>query len=509
MKRVFNLSTAKRKVAVLIVLGLFISLFASCDSDDKQKETNSVVTSGETSPADAEGEVTAASLAESLYGDYDFKGAKLRILAIEAGNLWYSNISDTANEVWFEENSSDVLERSIYERNRKTEELLNVEITPVWGGAADKTREMVDAAALTAQDDFDLAMTSLAELMTSASNGYLLNLNDIQAFDSDHTWWNENFVDNITLFGTDLYVIAGAINIWDDCSNNVLVFNKDYLESYNCDDPYQQVFDGTWTIDNQRATMQKSTQDLNGDGEMDDSDGWGCAGIGILLYNGMFGCDTTITHMTSEGVPEIVCNTADHINKVQAFFDTVMNSDAFYEQGIAGETSYLELFEKGQSGMMYANLATLFTLRNMEDEYGVLPLAKYNEQQENYAGSVNGSMYTVYGIPKNCTDPEMAAVCLETMSAYSVGTLDKNLHEILFETKLTRDKESREVLEILKGTISFDWSYVGDWRGNLVGIYDIKSGWPFTLASKIEAEYESANARLDEMIDNFRRISDN
>ena len=97
MKRVFNLSTAKRKVAVLIVLGLFISLFASCDSDDKQKETNSVVTSGETSPADAEGEDTAASLAESLYGDYDFKGAKLRILAIEAGNLWYSNISDTAN----------------------------------------------------------------------------------------------------------------------------------------------------------------------------------------------------------------------------------------------------------------------------------------------------------------------------------------------------------------------------------------------------------------------------
>ena len=92
----------------------------------------------------------------------------------------------------------------------------------------------------------------------------------------------------------------------------------------------------------------------------------------------------------------------------------------------------------------------------------------------------------------------MAAVCLETMSAYSVGTLDKNLHEILFETKLTRDKESREVLEILKGTISFDWSYVGDWRGNLVGIYDIKSGWPVTIASKIEAEYESANARLDE-----------
>ncbi len=507
MKTGFIADISGRKLAILLVSVMLISLFTSCDSGDTPKETSSNTAAGEISLTD-DSEDTEALLAETLYGDYDFKGAKFRILAVEAGNLWYGNISDTANEVWFEENSSDVLERSIYERNRKTQELLNVEITPVWGGAADATREMVDAAALTAQDDFDAAMTSLAELMTSASNGYLLNLNDIQSFDSDHTWWNKSFVDNITLFGTDLYVIAGAINIWDDCSNNIIVFNKDYLDSYNCADPYQQVFDGTWTIENQRATMKTCTLDLNGDGEFDDSDGWGCSGIGILLYNGMFGLDTTITHMTSEGVPEIICNTADHINKVQAYFETVMNSDALYEEGIAGETSYAELFEKGQSGMMYANLATLFTLRNMEDEYGVLPLAKYNEQQENYAGSVNGSMYTVYGIPKNCTDPEMAAVCLETMSAYSVGTLDKNLHEILFETKLTRDKESREVLEILKGTISFDWSYVGDWRGNLVGIYDIKSGWPFTLASKIEAEYESANTRLDAMIENFRRISD-
>lgn len=508
MKTIFSLRITEKKLSVLLASVMLISLLVSCDSSDLPKETDSVADTGDISSTDSPEEDAAALLAESLYGNYDFNGAKFRILAIEAGNLWYNVISDDANEVWFEENSSDVLNRSIYERNRKTQELLNVEITPVWGGSADKTREKVDAAALTGQEDFDVAMTSLAELMTSASNGYLLNLNDLKSFDSDHIWWNNNFVDNITLFGSDLYVIAGAINIWDDCSNNIIIFNKDYLDTYNCADPYQQVFDGTWTIENQRATMIACTHDLNGDGELDDSDGWGCAGIGILLYNGMFGLDTTITHMTSEGIPEIVCKSADHINKVQAYFDTIINSGALYEQGIAGETSYGVLFENGQSGMMNANLSSLFTLRNMEDEYGILPLAKYNEEQENYTGSVNASMYTVYGIPKNCTDPEMAAVCLETMSAYSVNTLDKNLHDVLFETKLTRDKESRAVLEILKGTISFDWSYIGDWRGNLVGMYDLKSGWSFTLASKIEAEYESACERLDTMIEDFRRISD-
>ena len=223
-------------VSLLLVSVMTAAMLFSCGGNEENNPQEGTQTGNGTSETE---QTESEKLVEELYGarKSDYSGRKFRIYALEPGSHGYSAIGESANEVWFEDAGSDVFQKSIYERNRSTEELLNVEITPVWGGAADKTREMVDAAALTAQDDFDLAMTSLAELMTSASNGYLLNLNDIQAFDSDHTWWNENFVDNITLFGTDLYVIAGAINIWDDCSNNFLVFNKDYLESYNCDDP--------------------------------------------------------------------------------------------------------------------------------------------------------------------------------------------------------------------------------------------------------------------------------
>lgn len=493
-----------KKLTKLLAIGLVavmaVMSFASCDGGSSDGDETSAQTGDNVvNEDDPEGE-----LVETLYGKYDYDGQKFRILALGAGDQWYTAISDTANEVWFEESGSEVLQRSIYERNKATEKLLNVEITPVWGGGGDQVIEKVNQAALAAQDDFDAAFASLAGLMTSASNGNLLNFNDFEEFDSDHSWWNEKFVDNITIFGTDLYVAAGAINIWDDCSNNAIIFNKDYFEYYNCDDPYQQVFDGTWTIENQRATIQKCTQDTNGDGDMDDSDNWGIAGIGILLYNGMFGLDTGITELNSEGVPELICMTEEHLTKVQAFFDVVMNSEGFYEQGIPGETAYQDLFINGQSGMMYSNLISLFGLREMEEEYGILPLAKYNEEQAEYTGSVNSEIYTCYGIPKSCNDPQMAIVCLETMSGYSVNTLDKSLHDILFESKLTRDKESRQILQIIKETISFDWAYVGDWRGILVGIYDFKSGWDFTLASKLEAEYTAAETRLEEMINNFR-----
>ena len=450
---------------------------------------------------------SADELVRQLYGARDYGGRKFRILAVGAGSQWYNLIGPDANEVWFEDAGSDVLQKSIYERNHKTEQLLGIEITPVWCDSSQEVREKVDAAALTNIDDFDVSFASLVEQMISASNGSLTNLNDYESFDSSHSWWNEKFVKNITLFGTDLYVIAGAINIWDDCSIEALIFNKDYIERHGCDDPYQMVFDGSWTIDNQRALMKQCTADVNGDQEMDDSDNWGASGLGIILYSGMYGLDTGITRMNDDGVPEMICTTEDHITKVQAYFNTVMNSDALYQQGIEGQKAYSEMFIDGQSAMMMANLTILFGLRNMEDEYGILPLAKYNTDQQDYTGLNNSNFYTCYAVPKSCTDPDFALAVLDTMSGYSVDTLDYNLHEILFASKLTRDNESRQVLKILQSTISFDWAYVGSWRGNLVSIYDLKAGWPFTLASRLEAEREAAQVRLDEMIDGFANRS--
>ena len=47
------------------------------------------------------------------------------------------------------------------------------------------------------------------------------------------------------------------------------------------------------------------------------------------------------------------------------------------------------MFTDGQSALMMANLTSLFGLRNMEDEYGILPLAKYNAEQLDYTGKNN------------------------------------------------------------------------------------------------------------------------
>ena len=154
----------------------------------------------------------------------------------------------------------------------------------------------------------------------------------------------------------------------DDCSVGVLVFNKDLLEFNNCADPYQQVFDGTWTVDAMMADARACTRDLNGDTEYDDNDSWGIGTYGNGIIFGMHGFDSGIARMNKEGIPTIIGNTEKNIEMCRYWFDNVTNSDCLYNQGVNGEESYENLFYNGQLAFFVGNLTPRTELREMEDE---------------------------------------------------------------------------------------------------------------------------------------------
>lgn len=483
-----------------------VPMLASCE-DDKKDDSGSAATTTVKSGSDVEEENADAEV-ESLYGDNDFGGAKVRILGIEGGSWWYGSMGEGANEIWFENADSDVLQRAVYERNRKTQNLINIEIEPVWAADSNVVTERLNQDVAAGVDDYDMALDCLGDAMGVAQNRNLINFNSLDSFDAAHSWWNERFVDECTIYGETLYAVAGAINILDDCANNVIIFNKDLLEKYNCDDPYQLVFDGEWTVDAFMKSAKAVTQDLNGDQEFDGNDSWGIGTYGNGLLVGLAGLDSPIARMSDDGIPEITCGTELAIDKAKYWFDNVTNSDCLYNEGICGEESFQQLFEEGQIGFALTNLTHTFTLRNMEDEYGILPLAKYNADQQEYTSSANTAFFTVFVIPKSCKEPEMVATTLEVMGGYAVGTVDASLHDIVFESKLTRDAESRRVLKICQETVSFDWADIGGWArvggtGLTSSFAGQRMGASFTLASALASQIDSAQESLNEMIDAF------
>jgi hypothetical protein len=92
----------------------------------------------------------------------------------------------------------------------------------------------------------------------------------------------------------------------------------------------------------------------------------------------------------------------------------------------------------------------------MEDDFGILPLPKYNETQERYYSDVNSYTGAMLGVPKSATDPERTSIILEALAAESRYTLFPVYYDLTLQRKYTRDEESAAMLDIIFTTTVYD-----------------------------------------------------
>ena len=111
------------------------------------------------------------------------------------------------------------------------------------------------------------------------------------------------------------------------------------------------------------------------------------------------------------------------------------------------------------------NSATGENLRNFEDEYGLIPLPKYDENQTMYKTMVGGH-HTALAVPKTCKDTEFVGRIVEALSAESWKTVTPTLYEIALKTRYLRDSESKEIMDMVIDGTQFDFGTVYDnWKG--------------------------------------------
>jgi hypothetical protein len=133
-------------------------------------------------------------------------------------------------------------------------------------------------------------------------------------------------------------------------------------------------------------------------------------------------------------------------------------------------------------------------LRNFEDEYGMLPLPKWDENQTNYYTMSPGE-HTVLAVPKTVKDVEFVGTIVEALSAESYKQVTPTLYEIALKTRYLRDNESKEILDIIIDGRMYEFGY----------LYDGFQGFAFMLSGMLgqnnnnfESYYQKKynNARL-------------
>jgi ABC-type glycerol-3-phosphate transport system substrate-binding protein len=180
---------------------------------------------------------------------------------------------------------------------------------------------------------------------------------------------------------------------------------------------------------------------------------------------------------------------------------------------VASGTDFQEatraIFSEGNAAMATLCLQALehATMRNMSDEYGVVPIPKFDQTIEGYPGAMHDG-YTVAIIPTTVQGErldQMSAI-LEAMGSASYRIIKPAYYELTLRTKLAKDPQSAAMMEILVNSIVIDPGII---YSNNMGGFHAHHRWIIAgKANNTSSEYKKLSATAKKQLKNITQKLD-
>jgi hypothetical protein len=251
-----------------------------------------------------------------------------------------------------------------------------------------------------------------------------------------------------------------------------IVFNKQLLQDYNLQDPYALAKSGSWTIDKLQEMSSNVSLDVNGDGKMDDNDRYGLLYQRDTMSSFYNGCGGIIASKDEDDLPVMTLNTDRSYIILDKLYDYLYNEQIcfhvmkFFDPLPEGFTNGMtRMFQANCALFMWIRMADVQNLRTMEVDFGILPIPKWDEKQARYFHSVNPYVGAAVIVPKCAPNLELTGLFIEAISAESKYLLQPAYYEVMLTTKLTRDNESAEMLDIIFSSRIYDNGEIYDFGG--------------------------------------------
>ena len=298
-----------RASSFMLALLLASAVFAGCG-----EAAQSSPAPGNAAPADGGGGAQAETEEEttSLYslGTIDVK---------DYGGRTFRVITDDSDPVEMPEQTGDIVDDAQYKRNLAVEELLGVKIETVKADSVDRqiNGQMLDKFIAAGDASIDAAFVfgmNFASLMSDA--GKLQNLLGFDTLNVSSSWWNQNFVSEMTLRGT-LKGVTGSISIFNSFAPELYFFNKNMAESFGINDLYSLADSGQWTFDKAVEYSGLVASDIDGDGKMTENDRFGTAIQPALVLDCVLACGERLTKKDGDSI-ELALNTPRTARKSRA-----------------------------------------------------------------------------------------------------------------------------------------------------------------------------------------------
>lgn len=422
---------------------VFLLLLPLCSCSDIDKPAEDTTTATETTAAETEPVYTSPVEAE------DFKGYTFTILTPALNTS-----TRILNEISAVEMNADIINDAIFNRNLYVSEKFNITINHI--AASDYASKLLNSVRAQTEE-FDAAMISVSEAFTNGVSGNVMNLNDIPQLDFNGDGWLKRSIDDMTINGKNFFAVSD-LNLQAYETTPVILYCKELAAQHQLGGNfYQMVKDGTWTFDNMIVAAKQVGSDLDGNGTYDANDQYGLAinSLGALCFT--YGGGTLFAPKDASGVP-VYSVDERFINFFQKFIDTMYGSSALLNAETMPDRVAVmnDMFKESRVLFLneVINRTTLF--RSMEADYGILPLPKYDEEQEGYFTFVHQTQSSAITVPSTASNFDRTGRILAEMVAYSSFYVRPAYIETAIKGKLLRDADSGEMLDIIIDGIRFD-----------------------------------------------------
>ncbi len=465
---------------------MLLGVLTACNVSNDGNDPDNTLSSDVQQPGDDETKTNKDEETEKELVPEDFDGVDFNIL-VRKNRFRYLHA---------EEDSTDRVASAAWKRNKKLEEMYNIDIN---------VKEMEDTPAKwvtalqTSQGDYDLCMAEYWFYLDM--EGLLTNILELDEINPDDDYWYQGWNDQITV-NNKLYTITGDVTNEMVEQIEVIYFNKQMADRIQ-EDLYDYVDKGTWTLEQMDIISKKVAAGLDTAETSDDV--YGIMYDRNSVNTALLTLGINLVERTDNGFFKIVEDHTSNIAMSEALTEFIHQNYVDYSNKscLARDRSN---FINGKS-LMYATSLRVGelmkpTIEDNDWDYGIVITPKFEEEDE-YVSTVYGC--TPLAIPNTARSTHVSAVILDAMNFMGEETTVHSFYEVVILGQMADLADDVRMIEMARSLITTNIAFIYD-----AGVIQIHNDYlnavvndkPF--GSSLATHLDVARSGLDTIMEKYQ-----
>jgi len=404
------------------------------------------------------------------------------------------------------ESDTNALDDAINRRNDYVEETYGITLNEIKeANPGQKTSIM----ALSNDDTVDYVVSQMTDLRAFVSSGALYDLNNSTYFEYDKPWWHEEINETYSI-ANKLFMTMNDYLLMYKQQSYCIFFNKTMADNLQLDNLYDTVDAGDWTWDLMYQYMQLASDDLDGDTQMTPDDQYGY----VTQYGGLLASvvcsDVHFSYKDENDLPVIDGNNMKHSNVLGKLYDiyvdkenTILANDYTDASGNVDWGLPETIFNAERALFMNSVVRISKEIVSVSEvDYGIIPLPKISDEQDEYATFSELYNSTVFAIPVTA-DFDTISYLLEAFSVASYDIVVPAYYEVTLKSRYAPDDRAKIMLDIIFSNYRIDTLLSYNWM-DIYGFYDLilinkTNTYESYYAGALDAAHATVNKLLEEV----------